>query len=218
MLELLEKAKAYIRGREEKKASDFDALVKAVADGKAPDPAKIAEQLEAFGKTVEDLAAAVENRQRRAEYARRFAELPGLQRKLADLQKAGSAEAARFRPLEEEHAATVRRLSGEAYFLEQQITEAQGMNDKLLGSYQGSLRAELAVNAAEQNEINQTIRSVEATAQAHEEAAEYTDLDDDRVTRTAAAKGCRQTAAERKKALPALVARQAAIMQAMLVS
>ena len=216
--------------RQQKKIEDFDALVRAIMVGgkKPPTAAQIAEALDDAGKTPVDLEREVTRRQQRVEYARRFAEIPGLQKKMAQLEQAGAAEANRFRPLEEEHQETVRRLTGQAYTLEQQIAAAQGMQSKLLASYSGPLRDELASLGAKQREVNESIRAAEQTAAEHERAADVTGFsnsypgtivsDADVASRRLAAKTCRETAAELKKKLPPLIARAAEIQAEMLTA
>jgi hypothetical protein len=60
MTTLFETLGRTFRQREEKKAGDFAALARAVADGKAPKDTEILDQLERFGKSPGDLQSAVE--------------------------------------------------------------------------------------------------------------------------------------------------------------
>ena len=214
--------------REQKKTEDFDSLVRAVVDGgkKAPTITQIAERLESLGRTAADLEAEVNRRQQRIADAAKLATVPALQKQMADLERQGAAEANRFRPLEAEHRATVRRLTSEAAALQIQIEDAAATENKLLASYAGPLRDEAAANAAEQNQIEQSIRAAEQTAVEHERAADVTGFsnsypgttasDTDVASRRTAAKTCGETAAELKKKLRPLIARAAEIQAEML--
>jgi hypothetical protein len=206
--------------RQVKKASGFDELAQAVADGKAPSPTKIAEQLEEFGKTPEDLEREVTRRQQRVADAQRLATLPALHDEKAELERKAAKENARYeavlKPLQQEHQQTIDGLNDRYRNVVAQIPAVEGLRDKLRQSYVGPLQAELAEISAKQQEIQQSISTIEATAEVHETAAEGTDLDDDRASRRAAAKGCREGAAARRKELVPLVARAAEISELVL--
>jgi hypothetical protein len=249
---------ALFTARQTRKASDFDALVKAVADGNPPPPATIAELLEAAGKTPDDLQREVTRRQQRAEFARRLAELPAMQEEAAELKRKGSAEMQRFQalitPLQQEHQRTIDGLNGRFFFLAARIPEAESMADKLRQTYEGPLTAELDDLRMKQGELGRAIRKALQTAERHEHDASFTKpaepdyiqtvrsegkflgvvaesttwtkithaepvrilSAEDQSTEMAAAKACRQSAAELQRELDLLTQREQEILRLML--
>ena len=150
MIELLERVKEVFSTRQRKKVSDFDQLTAAVVDGKGPDAATIAVQLEECGKTPEDLAGAVEYRQQRRQDAAILAEIPALENEKAELERKGREEDARFeallKPLAEEHRQIADKLNGRYRYITARIPQAEGVKARLLQTYVGPLTAELDEN------------------------------------------------------------------------
>ena len=132
MSSIFEAVAEVFRTRKQKQAGDFSELVRQLADGKGnPGPAEIAELLETGGKTPADLQAAVEYRLKRLEFARRLAELPGLQGEKAELERKGAEENERYRllvkPLEEQHLQNIATLNGRYRTVAAAIPVAESM-------------------------------------------------------------------------------------------
>ena len=99
----------------------------------------------------------------------------------------------------------------------------QGAPDRLLHSYVGPLTAELASVREQQAEINRFVATAERTAENHERFTEpgYANMDgsecskEDKASKAAAARNCRQSAETRRQDLVPLVAREAEILELM---
>jgi hypothetical protein len=177
-MSLFEQVAVLFKARETKKASDFDGLVRAVADGAALSPEAIAAALEQFDRTPDDLQTAVERRQQRVEFARRLAEVPQLEAEKRELETKGSAETVRYeallKPLQEEHKRIMDGLNGRYYFVAARIPQAQSMADNLRQTYTGPLQDELDANRQEQARLNREIHKILESAKRHENAASFT--------------------------------------------
>ena len=169
MLELLEKTRDYLRGKEQKKVASFTELVKAVCDGgkKAPTPAQIDETLEASGKTLDDLDQAVSYRQQRMELARQRATAPQLQRELDEVNDKFQAEAAKWEAAARDHNNMATPLAYRARELEQIIAEAKGCETKLVDGYRGPLRDELAEIAEARRQIHLRMEDIGNSREHH---------------------------------------------------
>ena len=159
---LLDAVKDIFRTKEEKKAADFDALVRVFDDPtKPPKPAWVAEQLEQLGKTADDLRAAVEYRRKRLDLRKKLDDLPRLKTEQAAVEKAYQAEIARWEKLEKEHDAILAPIHSQGQNLHHQITDAQTATGLLRSGYAGPLLAELQRLEAEQASLTRAIRAEE---------------------------------------------------------
>ena len=240
-MNVFEQVAAHFRTRQEKKASDFSELVKAVASGTAPSPAKIAELLELFGQTPEDLQSAVAYKQKRAELRRKLDAVPDLK---AEQRKAASAyekENERFAPLARSHEEKAGSLIAQVKSLTVQIASHEEAANQLLATADPSLAAELQVIVDQRDglarEADSLVRRAAELKEGplgstplewsknplslgrhnQEQAAEATAREkDDLTSRTNEAARLEKQASELATAIKPLDARAAAIIQAQL--
>jgi chromosome segregation ATPase len=228
MLELLEKTRVFIRGKEEKKIATFAELVKAVADGgkKAPTPAQVDEALEAAGQTLDDLDAAVKYRQDRLELDRQRATSPALQKELDQAGDELNAERARWAKLTKEHQAIEGPLTSKVLRLSQQVALALGCTAKLVDGYRGPLLDELAKIETERPEIHQRMQQIQHTREHHAQWARpasdfqngrtlHSPTDQERGAHQRIVEDCDQELTELRTRLATLDAREAEIQAEM---
>lgn len=99
-----------IRGKKREFQMDFHALVRLVADDKAPEPDVIARALQDAGKTVEDLQKAVELLQRRHQWRQAIAQAESLETERPGIQKQITVADRELEQANERHDAIVGPL------------------------------------------------------------------------------------------------------------
>ncbi len=99
------------RQREQARANDFRSLVRAIADGKEPDPDHVDRVLIVTGQTLDDLRAAVGQYQHRLELRARLETLPKLEAEQRDVRKQIEKAEAALAQAEAKHAEAVWPLT-----------------------------------------------------------------------------------------------------------
>lgn len=112
---------ARVRGKKREFVMDFHALVRLVADDKAPEPDSVARALQDADKTVEDLQKAVELLQRRRQWRQAIAEAESLEGERPGIQKQIAAAYRELEQANERHDEIVGPLHGKL----DRITQAE---------------------------------------------------------------------------------------------
>lgn len=113
-----------IRGKKREFQMDFHALVRLVANDKAPEPDVIARALQDAGKTVEDLQKAVELLQQRRQWRQGIALAEAMETERPGIQKRIAAANRELEQANERHDEIVGPLHGTLYRINQAVSEA----------------------------------------------------------------------------------------------
>ena len=214
------------RARQTKKASDFYELARLVAKGENFDPAQVASALEEFGKTPEDLEQLVNGLQQLAAYARQFATIPGNKARLEQVAATFKAAEDDFRPIHAAFMEKRKQLLAEAEYVQGQINQAEPMRPEVdrnlprppdcrtRRATPGSQRHR-AQHQACRTDGERTRERYHVCGRGSGGAARCFPPKV-RESKILAAASCRETAAGLKGKLPALKAREAEILEAML--
>ncbi len=175
--ELLNKTKAKLLGRQQKRAADFAELVQRIVSGKKATADEIGDELEAMGLAhspdeveaqIRRLHDEVQRIAERREYAAKLATIPAIDARLEEIGDQLSKLGEEFRPIRDKYETERRQLIGTAQWEQQKKTEAESMRAKLIASYTGPLTTELAENRERQAELNREIFTARKTAEKHE--------------------------------------------------
>ncbi len=120
-----------IRGKKREFQMDFHALVRFVADDKAPETDVIARALQDAGKTVEDLQKAVELLQRRRQWWQAIAQAETLEAERAGIHKQIAAANRELDLAQERHDEVVWPLDNKLHRIAQAVNEADDARRKL---------------------------------------------------------------------------------------
>ena len=175
-----------IQGKKREFVMDFHALVKLVADDKAPEPDSIARALQDAGKTVDDLQQAVELIQRRRQWQQAIALAESLEAERADVQKQIAAANREYDQAEQRHHQTVWPLEGRLHQIAQATRDAEDARRQLWNTCANpdlidalaQLNSDVSALATRRNQLSQErdalIRrgqaDLEEAAHAHSEA------------------------------------------------
>jgi len=113
-----------IRGKKREFQMDFHALVRLVADDKAPEPDVIARALQDAGKSVEDLQKGVELLQKRRQWRQAIAQAEALEAERPGIQKQITAANRELELAKERHDEIVCPLDGKLHLIKQAVSEA----------------------------------------------------------------------------------------------
>ena len=162
-MNLIDQVRGVFQASAQRKAADFAELVSILANGETIDPVEMAAQLEAVGKTPDELAAAIENKKRRSELAAVAFRLPAIHSEFAELKEAYNAELDRYHGLLAEHEQTVAPMANRAQALELEIKTAIRAAETLRATYRGPLLDQLAEVNHRQAALNSEIAGLQRT-------------------------------------------------------
>lgn len=206
-MNLFQRVADAFRMRETQKLTGFEELVQAVVGGQDLPPADIAAQLEAFGRTPDDLQHAVEYRQRRLALAAEAAREPALRKELESVQSAYQVKVAEFEKVRDTYNKACAPLVEKAVDLERQVIAASGAVDKLREGYRGPLLDKLAEAERQRAEIEgQIIRARASLDHAERTLANYELLvSRDEYVTDETLRGARHIVKDRRRALEELL-------------
>ncbi len=122
---------ALVQGKKREFVMDFHALVRLVADNKAPEPELIARALQDAGKTVDDLQKAVVLLQRRRQWQQAIAQAETLEAERAGIHKQIAAANRELDLAQERHDEIVWPLDNKLHQIAQAVSEADGARRQL---------------------------------------------------------------------------------------
>jgi chromosome segregation ATPase len=128
---VLESVVNKIAQRKDAKAIAYRDLVLLIVNGKEPSIEKVETALDAAGKTPADLRRDVERCADRKAKVEQLARLPKLEQEIKAIDEKLAAEAAKFKKMEEQHAAIVDPLGWQRQSLSQEMYTISQLADEL---------------------------------------------------------------------------------------
>jgi len=173
MLAILEKVVSGRKKRQAERAADYAALVRQIGDGQEPTAEDVDFVLEATNKSPEDLAADVVRYEKRLQLRQQLDEIPGMERRQAEISTAIEKENEKWQTLCEAHDAVIVPLASEALILKSKIMAANACKDKLFhGCTDAAILAERAEIERDRAAKNRMIFDREDSVTQHQRAAD----------------------------------------------
>lgn len=148
-MQALEKAKSLLTQRQQSRVDSFRSLIRAIADGNAPDADTLERTLADCGKTMADLEAAVKLIDARRVEADHLARGEAMTAERAKVESAIGKLNAELEAAEKKHEEAMWPLSAKWKEIEQAENRAQTAKSELYRSADPELKAEIATVGAE---------------------------------------------------------------------